>query len=89
MPLTYSTGIGAADSSISSRIRNTASLAPPCSGPFSAPMAAVMAECMSLKSGSRDTRGKGGGIEFVIGMQDERDVKSPLGGLAEGCLPLS
>jgi len=32
------------------------------------------------KRGGGDARGEGGGVQFMIGVQDERDVKGALGG---------
>ncbi len=51
-----------------------ASLAPPCNGPRSEPMAAVMQENRSDTSGGANPGGEGRGVEFVLGVEDQRNV---------------
>ena len=58
----------------SSSIFITSSLAPPCSGPLSAPMPPTMAEWMSV-SVAAATRREGRGVELVVGVQDQRAVQ--------------
>jgi hypothetical protein len=50
-----------------------ASLAPPCSGPRSEPMAAVMQEYRSDRV-ERKPGGEGRGVELVLGVEDQRHV---------------
>ena len=53
----------------------TASLAPPCSGPLSVPIADVIGR-VQIRHGRSGTRAaERGGIEFVLGIQHERHVE--------------
>ena len=54
----------------------TSSLAPPCSGPLRAPMAEVTRRINIGKCGGGDARGEGGSVQFVIGVQRERNVEN-------------
>ena len=60
---------------ISSKVCMTASFAPPCSGPLSAPMAPVTAEYRSRERRGDDPRGERRGVERVLGVEDHRDVE--------------
>ena len=78
MPRTYSTG-SAPERSIASRMRKTASFAPPCSGPLSVPMADVTAECMSEKRRSGNAGRKRRSVQLVVRMQNQSHIKCPGG----------
>src|ERR1043166_1681506 len=52
----------------------TRSFAPPCSGPFKAPTAPTIAECKS-DSESDHASGECRGVEIVLGVKDQRQVK--------------
>ena len=53
----------------------TSVLAPPCSGPFSAPIAPVMAECTSVSVAAATRADERGRVELVIGVQHQRHVQ--------------
>ena len=58
-------------------ISNATSLAPPCFGPRSAPIAPVIAEYMSDAGAGDHARGERRGVELVLGVQDQRGVHRP------------
>ena len=60
---------------ISSSIFITSALAPPCSGPLSAPMARDDGRVDVGERGRRDAGGERRGVELVIGVQNQRDVE--------------
>jgi len=51
-------------------------------------MAPVTAEWIVCQRGGDDARGKGGGVQLVIGMQDQGDVQCA-GAVSEGFSPFS
>ena len=66
---------GGASAPISSSSRMTSALAPPCSGPFRAPIAR---DDRRVDVGERrrgDARGERRRVQLVIGVQDQRDVE--------------
>ena len=69
--------------------RTTTSLAPPCLGPRSAPIAPVIAEYMSEPVPAMTRAGERRCIEFVLGVEDERRVHRPHPRSAGGVLPCS
>ena len=64
-----------ASAPISSSSRITSAFAPPCSGPFSAPIARDDRRVDVGERGRRDARGERRRVQLVIGVQDQRDVE--------------
>src|SRR3954447_11814225 len=64
--------------SIRSSIRSTASLAPPCSGPYSAPIPAAQAEYGSTSDEPTSRTGGRRAVLLVVRVQDPQHVERTL-----------